>query len=142
MKLQPDADETDTYLDSGCGVSLADRTWLQSNLPDLKVLKMASSLKVRGVGANKYETDKFVVMSVYFPCKAQDGNKVLAYIRREFHLVDDLRTQILIGNDVIGPEKIVIDVGNKTATFGNCDNAVATVNPRQRGQYIRRKVHA
>ena len=92
MKLVPKYESTDTCLDTRCGVSLVDKAWLLSLLPDAKILRIASPLRVRGVGTNKHETNAFVVIPVYFPGK-RDGSEdeVLAYIYREFHIVNDLR---------------------------------------------------
>jgi len=35
---------------------------------------------------------------------------VLYYIRREIYFISDLKAKILINNDIIGLEKIVIDI--------------------------------
>ena len=92
---------------------------------------MALSLKVRGIGTNKYKTDKFIVILVYFSYK-YDAIDVLARIYRKFYLVDDLRVQILIGNNIIRLEKIIIDVDGKIATFSKYNNTVVTIEPIQR----------
>ena len=140
VKLSPNDDITDACLDTGCGVSLIDRTWLKSLLPDAAILKMSSPLKVRGVGTNRHETNEFVVIPIYLPGQ-KDGQEVLACVRRELHLVDDLRAHMLIGNDIIGPERIVIDVANKAAIIGSCGVEIA-IEPKQRGEFVRRTIHA
>ena len=45
-----------------------------------------------------------------------DGN-VTAYIRREFHIVDNLGLLMLIGMDIIGPEGIDCSIVRKELTF-------------------------
>ena len=74
---------------------------------------MVSPLQVRGVSTTKYKTSDFISIAVYLPSVDSLGNKVLVYIKREFYLVDNLRAKILIGNNIIAPEKIVIDISNK-----------------------------
>ena len=72
---------------------------------------MASPLKVWGLGTLKYKTSEYITSPLYLPVTEKDtARKVLAYVRREFHIVDNLRAKMLISNDVLGPEKIVIDI--------------------------------
>ena len=52
---------------------------------------------------------------------------MLAYIHRELYIVDDLRTKMLIGNDILGPENMIIDVASKTAKIRSCNNAIAII---------------
>ena len=100
-------------------MSLIDRVWAKTELPDLKVLVIASPLRVRGVRATKYETSNFVTVPIYLPSissvpNISSGNKVLVYIKREFYLINNLRAKILIGNNIITLEKIVINISNKS----------------------------
>lgn len=53
-------------LNRGCGVTLINKKWLCNHAPDKKILKMAVPLKVRGIGASKHESDKFLSMPIYF----------------------------------------------------------------------------
>ena len=48
---------------------------------------------------------------------------------------------MLIGNNIIGPEKIVIDIANKLTIIGSYA-VKAAVEPRQRGQFTRRTIHS
>lgn len=53
-------------LDTGCGVTLVDRSWLTQRLPNQKISKMAVPLKVRGIGSAKHDSDEFVSVLLYF----------------------------------------------------------------------------
>lgn len=55
--------------------------------------------------------------------------------------MDNLCANILIGNDIIGPEGITIDVANQKAYVPGC-KATVQITARQRGQFIRRALHA
>ena len=101
-------------LDSGCGVSLVDKAWLTKQLPEVTISKIALPLPVRGIRISKYETSEYITVPIYLP-GVQDtgpnsGSKALACIRRELYLVDNLRTNMLVGNDILGPEEIVINI--------------------------------
>ena len=65
---------------------------------------MASSLQVRGVGASKHVTSEYVTISIHMSDVDKAGDKVLVCIRRGFHLMEDLRANVLTGNDNISPE--------------------------------------
>ena len=56
----------------------------------------------------------------YLPGTTNDGIKAIGCIRREIHLVNNLRAKMLIGNDIISPKQIVIDIANKSARVGSC----------------------
>ena len=142
FKIKPEHEATDACLDTGCGVSLIDRNWLKKTHADTTILRMASPLKVRGVGTNKYETDEFAILPIYLPGKDKDGQDILACLTAEFHLVDNLRAQMLIGNDIIGPQGIIIDVSNQFATIFQCESIQVPIEPRQRSQFVRRNIHA
>ena len=133
--------EEDVRADTGCGVSLVDREWRSQQAPETPVSKIASPLRVRGVGASHHETSEFITQRIYPPAIDGNGKSILACLYRELHIVNNLRAKMLIGNDIIGPEGIVIDVANKQARIGSC-NATAKITPKPRGEYVRRKILA
>lgn len=101
-------------LDSGCGVSLVDKAWLTKQLPEVTISKIALPLPVRGIGISKHETSEYITVPIYLLGVQDTGSKseskALACIRRELHLVDNLRANILVGNDILGPEEIIINI--------------------------------
>jgi hypothetical protein len=72
---------------------------------------MASLLKVRGLDTFKYKTLEYIINPLYLLAVEKDTDRnVLIYIRREIYIINNLRAKILIRNDIIGPEKIVINI--------------------------------
>ena len=55
------------------------------------------------------------------------------------HLVEGLRANLLIGNDIMSPEAMIIDFGKKTALIGACEVTI-DVNAKQRSQFLARKL--
>jgi hypothetical protein len=49
-----------------------------------------------------------VVLDIYF-FKIKRGNPIMAKITREACIVEDLRVNILININILGPEKIIAD---------------------------------
>ena len=97
-----------------------DKTFLKDRYPDSKKSKMASSLRVRGMDAFKYMTSEYVTIPIHMPDVDKAGDKVLACMRRDYHLLEDLCANVLTGNNIIGPEAIVIDITERLAFIGSC----------------------
>ena len=68
----------------------------------------------------------------YLPGTTNNGTKAIGCIRREIYLVNNLRAKMLIGNDIISPKQIVIDIANKLARIGSCYLNIK-INIYQRG---------
>lgn len=126
-------------LDTGYGVTLVDRTWLLQKLPIVKLSKMSTLLKVRGIGSSKNESDEFALTALFFIGKDTARRVVFTYTDCKLHLVDGLKANMLIGNDIIGPEEISIDIAGQTAFISSCGVRIS-IDAKQRGQVVRRKV--
>ena len=100
---------------------------------------MLTPLKVRGIGASKHEFSKFAALSLYFPGRNAIRDLIYAALRCEIYLVESLRANLLVGNDIMSPEAMVINLGKKTAIIGTC-GVFIDVNTRQRGQFFARKL--
>ena len=100
---------------------------------------MSTPLKVRGIGASKHKSEEFAALSLYFPGKDDAGRLVYASVRYEIHLVDSLRANLLIGNDIMSPENFVIDIDKRSTLIGSC-RVTIPISARQRGQFLTRKL--
>ena len=65
---------------------------------------------------------------------------MLAYLRRELHIIDNLRIKILIKNNIIKFKEIVIDMINKKARI-NSYSITINIIARSRGEFVRRKIY-
>jgi hypothetical protein len=137
--LAIDSDATWGCLDTGCGMSLVDVDWITERLPQLRIINRASSVRVRGIGSQSHVSNSFIVMTMYFP--NSDGSK-LAKITRELHLVEGLGCKLLIGIDIIKPDRITPDVHNETAHIGSCGLDVPIRIMARGRQIVCRKVVA
>ena len=59
-------------------------------------------------------TNEYAIVPFEFE-DTQRGQPLLASFWREVHLVDDLEANILIGIDIMGPELVTVDMGQKKA---------------------------
>ena len=137
IRLFPKTIDIEVCIDTGCGITLADRTWLLSLLPEVLICRMSKSLRVKGLGSAMHDTDQYVLTPMFISGIKGNGVNMLCRILREIHLVDNLKAHMLIGNDIVGPEGIVLDVSKSKAFIGSC-NATANISCRQHGkQYTR-----
>ena len=97
-------------LDTGCRVTLVDKSWLLRQLSGQKINTISTPLKVREIKASKHESKEFATLSLYFPRKNGAGKLVYAFMRCEIHLVEGLRANLLIRNNIMSPENFVIDI--------------------------------
>ena len=139
-KLWPEGPIFKPCLDTGCSVALLDREEARS-VPSLELRKMASPIKVRGVGSDVHETADYVITSLYF-LGNKDGQDV-TYITapREVHLVDKLKAKMLIGMDFLVPEKIDILASKSIAKVGDSGVEIP-IEVRTRGHPVTHPIHA
>src|SRR5271170_1483681 len=78
-----------------------------------------SPVYIKGVGDELFLSKESVVLHVFFP---NVTNTCLAKITLEFHVVKDMECRLLIGNDIIEPEGIVIDLAKKKMQISACHN--------------------
>lgn len=81
---------------------------------------MATPITVRGLRVNKHVTDQYTISDIYILAKNCQRQLVTAHIRREIHLVLDLKANMLVGTNIMTPEHFVFDVNKKTAFIGSC----------------------
>src|SRR5271163_3111659 len=103
--------------DTGSGMSLVDESVLESGA--LSSRKSQSPVHIKGLRNEMYLSKESVVLDVFFP---DVTNTRLAKITREFHIVQDMDCGLLVGNDIIEPEGIVINLAKKKMQISTCDN--------------------
>ena len=109
-------------------MTLIDRPWLLSELSDVYVAKISTPLKVRGVDTSKHETSEYVTIPIYLPGTDKNSSPILMYFRKELHIINSLRAKMIIGNNIIGPEGIIINLAHQKATIGSCDATISIIS--------------
>ena len=122
IKLSPRAIAELVCVDTGCSVTLIDRSFLQSQLPNHKILRKASPLVVRGIGSNRHTTAEYVNLDIYVPGHhSSDGRPVEALLKHMAFVVDNLRAKMLIGMDILAAEDIDLVISTRTGFIGSCN---------------------
>ena len=123
-RLFQDGQVNSMCLDTGCTASLIDRGFLKEHAPNMEIKKMASPMKVRGLGSSSHSAEDYVDLDIYFPT----NHGKTAVIHREIHIVDDLKANILIGTDILVPERIDVLLSQRKAIIGSCENVELDIN--------------
>ena len=127
------------YLDTGCGVTLVNRAWFLEKAPTEKILKMATLLKVRGIRFSKYESDEFISISLYFPDFDSTNRPAYTNIHRKLHIVERLKANLLVGNNILATERVIINLANKSAMISSSQLTIF-IAARPRGHMVWKKV--
>ena len=141
--ILPAISDPDTLvcLDTGCGVRLVDKAWLVKKHLSQKISTMPVPLKVRGIGASRHESGEFAFTALYMPGLNQEGSEVYAYVQCKLHLVDGLKANMLIGNDVLYTESFTINLASASAHILSCGVTIV-INARNHSQFLKRNVLA
>ena len=116
MKLDLNKEVITAGLDTGCAMSIVDKEFLQANSnAAIKTLKVP--IAVSGIGSRRFKSDEYVILDMFIDAKNSHGDSVVAHIRREVHIVQRLAAKLLLGMDIIGPEKMVIDADARLVTL-------------------------
>ncbi|ESZ95934.1 hypothetical protein SBOR_3682 [Sclerotinia borealis F-4128] len=87
----------------------------------IQIRTAAKPLIVRGIANNKYTTSDYVLLELCVPGKdTKTGVPADAVFTREFHLVDDLQANTLVGNDILYPEKCDLIYSKKQLLVNSC----------------------
>ena len=120
--------ESEACADTGCSVTLGDKKYVLRMVPGIEIRKMASPVPVRGLGNRIVMTDEYVILTLYIDGIAKDGTPKTACLTTEVHLIDDLKANMLIGNDTMVPQGIAIDYDSQTIKFAKCENLAAPID--------------
>lgn len=104
-----------------------------------RILKL---LRVKDLNSTIYNIDQYIVISIFISKVKKNNIRVLYRIIREIHLINNLKTYILIENNIIELKEIMLNISKSKTFISSCD-IIADISYRQRDkQFIRRIIHA
>ncbi len=118
--------------------SLTNRSFVLKRLSKIHIHLMTSFLTIRDIESNIHEIKKYVNFSIYLFSK-EDSNK-MTKIHREMHLIENLKANMLIDNDILESKEIIIDVQEKKTIIRSCQNLIIDVKIHQRESFVRKNV--
>ena len=87
--------------DTETEITFADIEFFNATAKNVSVKTMITSITVRELNTMKHSIDKYVIVSMYFFEKNKHDEIVRAKITRKIHFVNNLKTNMLIENDVL-----------------------------------------
>ena len=102
---------------------------------------MPLPLKVRGIGASRHKSEKFALTALYMPGLNKEGLEVYACVQCKLHLVNGLKANMLIGNDVLCIEGFTSNLANAFAHILSSEVTIV-ISARNHLQFLKRNVLA
>ena len=81
-------------------------------------------LKIRDLNIQKHENYKYVICDIHMK-DIKNNKSITSILRREIHLINNFKTNMLINNNVIDVENIVVDSIKKKFFIINIDAVVS-----------------
>lgn len=92
---------------------------------------MKSSIPIRGVGNKLTTTSEFAIVKLHLN-GLSNGQVATGELTVEVHLIDQLKAEMLVGTDVISPERIVMDLHRGQMVIGSCRDLVINIDSKAR----------
>ena len=128
-------------LNTDAKIILSNETFFQKQSKNISIRIMIISITIRDFEINKHQTYKYAVIFMYFEIKNKSDIIVKAVIIREIHLIKDLKTDLLIDNDIFEFELIDIFTSISTIYIENYEITIfITINVKFRFQRL--SIHA
>ena len=106
---------------SGAGITLVDQQFFERQIsPKISICIIATPITIRGIGTTQHTTDEYAIIPFMFE-GTQKEELVLAKFWQEVYLIDNPNVILLIGIDIMGPELVVVDIGQKKVILGSCN---------------------
>ena len=126
--------------DIGAGSALIDRKFFEAQASNVLIRIMITFITVRDLNTDKYTINEYVIVFMIFIEKDDKSNDARAMFRREIHIMNNLKINILMGNEIMGPEEIFVDFGNGTARINNC-RIIVFIEVRIFSKAISKSIH-
>lgn len=122
--------------DTSFGVTFINYNWLIHQLSKQLIAKIVTLLKIRSTDSIKYKTDKYMIVLLYLI--RENHKKFLMYIW-ELYLDYGSWANFFIGNNILGPKSISINITAQTAYISAC-KVMIKLKAKQKSSCIQRKL--
>lgn len=81
---------------------------------------MSIPLKVKNIGASKYKSRDFALTIIYILDIDKQGYKIYASISCKLHLINRLKVNMLVGNDMLCTKGFAINLFTSSILIHSC----------------------
>ncbi len=129
-------------VDIECAMSLMNTKYLISTLSKAIITKMSALINVRDINNALHQSSSYVMLDLYLDDITIE-RKARDHIRREFHLVNELKCKLLMRLNIMISEKMIINLTNKSLITFTCENLTIFIKINSKSNLrIRRIVHS
>ena len=89
-----------------CSMSLIDRLLLTRLYLKIELQQMNASINVWEIGINYHITSQFIHINIFIKVTDKVDDTVIVHMCKEFHVINDLKVNILIDTDILRTEDI------------------------------------
>ena len=125
--------------DCGYGNSAVEESFLAKHCPGLARFPLEQPVQVMGIGGGTVSAKEAVMLPIHM--EAMCGSVVT--FTRPFHVFPDLGIPILVGNDIMLPEKITVSyaaTASPALIVGSCRNKKVALKVRREPENVRRVI--
>ena len=140
ISLSSKASSDDVCLNIDANVSLVDRTFFKAQISNIFIRIMISFLKIRELNINRHETWKYVICDIRLSNIIKNDKLVVAFFRREIHLMNNLKINMLINNDIIDFEDFDINMIKKQTIIESID-VIISLKIRSFKSAVQKSIH-
>ena len=117
-------------LNIDCSMIINDRQAFTRHVFNLKIKKLISSILIRNIDNIMHFIFEYIVINCYFDDYLSNNNRISITNKFdiEIHFVDDLKTNLLVDNDVLNAQNAKIDLITQIVHLNNCQNLVALID--------------
>ena len=116
--------KSDVCFDIDVNVTLINAIFFHRQNFEVSIRQMITSLTMRDLNISQHQNSNYAIVSMYF-VDVKNDNSIKAFIRREIHLIDNLKINMFIDNDVSVSKNVVLDLVKKQAFIDSCDVIIA-----------------
>ena len=110
------------YVDNKYIISLINKKFLKTQVSKAEIRFINIIIKIRKIKPIKYNVNEYVILQIYFA-----GENKIILIKKKLYLINDLRINIFIENNIIVSEKIVVDLIKFKIIFGEYKNIIILI---------------
>ena len=115
--------------------------FFNQKITDIFIRIMITSISVKDLKTIKHFTNKYAMLFMYFSEINSSDTSTKTVITREIHLIDDLKANLLIKNDILDSKQVDIFNSTEIVLIDSCDVTISiTIRTKVRSQI--RSVHA
>ena len=125
IKKTRDEEVVSCCLNIDCFLTIEDRVYVKRIFSSLSIRQLVASLSIREIGNSIHSFSEYIVADLFVNDHVVIVEKKTSATDRfsvEIHIVDELKTNLLIDNNVFNTQRASLNLKKQIATLANCRN--------------------